>query len=380
MGTLFGVLSFTQLKRSLFLIFIPILFGLILASQVSTGSDTTDIYRYFIVFNKLHDYDILKNLSMSRFVEESRIFHYFSYLIKEVLSVGGVIYLWMTMPFCLIFLMIKSTAKNNVKMILVMLIVQFIGIMNFPEMGEWQKQNNAVAILFFAMMLIQNKSKPGWGLLALAFAFHYSMLPLLPLVIFSFIAKDKKTYIISLGLAVLLSFWDFNQVVKTGLCTTFEFLPKFGCARLDKFSNFQNWKITAKQHLSYFLLLNAIFFPSLVRIFNNKAILIERFSFLYLLFLIANLSNAHNFIRFLWSAFPVGAVGLIYFFKENKFSYRRQVFAVVALLFIGHNIASLYMRTHRPTYQSEYAGGKLTNLFTYNIFDYWKLVEGPKKK
>lgn len=342
----------------LFSLNLSIIFSLILCTQQSTGTQITDI---------VHNYNIFVSSDIFNLEKQYLIYDLIAYIFSKVIGVSFSFFMLLHYVFfyfsCSYLALRKSQASPRYQALKVVLI--HIGLINFVQVGELTRQNVA-GVLFILSLLFLRKSKILSALLLICSAgYHHTALIIFIIFLFSL---SPITSILFLCISLPLSFFNHNSIIQSLTCPIWKW-PSFVCAQATWYANFMNWKITVREHISL-LGLNLVSCSLALSRFKeillakSYRISIERLSLLYLIFLVANLSTTHNFIRFLNSGSIFFVILFSVVFDRLINDPRTRKYPILlGIIFSLYNVAAIYKRTTRVSYQSSYLHGEVLKIF-----------------
>lgn len=363
-------LAFLRRQKQLYSVFLlSFTLSLILVSQQSTGLHHTDIVTYYNLYigagvSNFSKTSFLYNsleLAFSKLNLNFQFFIFFQYL-----------FYYLSCFYLAFKFSVSSTTTIKI------LFIAF-GLINFVQMGEILRQNMATVLFLYSFLFFEKKKVLSFLFFSLSLGFHHSSFFLLFLALLSI--NYYLTFSI-IPLSIVFAFINQNQLIAGLACPSNP--SSFICFKAKRYIDF-GWEITLKEHLSLFSLailsFGLRFLKNAKKRFKNMEA-IERLCFVYLLFLLSNLSTTHNFIRFLNAGSPFFVImfSRTYDLLIEKKKYKRLIMGL-GLIFVFYNAAAVYKRTTREGYQSTYLYGNPMNLVTMFTWEYFtKERENPDRR
>ncbi|WP_177230470.1 EpsG family protein [Chitinophaga sp. CF118] len=364
-----------------FLLLIALSVGLISYTTKSISQEETDINRYYFVYQSFANVGSFRDFVFAIFLEGevNPLFQSINFLLAKTFPENPQMLplFWVTITyyfsFITYYILLDICDIDEKRRMVFAVAIALVGVIYFGRTTESIKQCSSAAIFGYAVARAIMKKGKGSLFVVIAILVHISSIILLPIywsVNSKFIRRHLKIIFIFCFLA---SFIDLNKFIALIVNN----VPIFPAAITDKLLTYEDYNVPSSIRLLITFFIYAILIGLLAWHYYKKKnerdktfLIVQVVAFCILLI---NKSNAHNFMRYIYSYFPF--IGMAYLKFSGFNNWKKNEYMVLHFVFISFLIYSnisylLYFTDAAGNYANSYLDNSVRNLFIYNVVDY----------
>lgn len=364
---------------------ISISFGLVAYTVVSNGEIETDMMRYYDIYSYYGHLTSFQEFLLAILIEGDLnfLFQFVTFFLSRIFPDNSQCFalFWVSLTYFVGFLMCIELneyylkVKNRANVLSLLITAMVFGVMSFYTITELVKQSVAVCVFGYALARRINEKKHVRLLIIASILLHFSTFFLLPVYIFINKNISRNRVFIIFTICFILSF--VNVVQLAYFISQIVPLPGNLRDKILMYTEIENWEYAKRYHI---LLAVYGFICGLVYIdvYNKKKegnININYlFNVLFISFcyILINVSNLYNYIRYTLTYFPFYLFGIFGILNSSFNKYSKVVaYSILCLFYCYATTSMLYFRTQEGgNYSNSYMDNSFVKLISSSVFGY----------
>jgi hypothetical protein len=363
---------------------ISLSFGLVAYTVVSNGEIETDMMRYYDIYAYYGHLTSFQEFILAILLEGDLnfLFQILTFFVSRIFPDNSQYFalFWVSLTYFVGFLMCielneyYQKNKNRVDILSLLIITMVFGVMSFYTITELVKQSIAVCVFGYAISRKINEKKYVKLLICASILLHFSSFFLLPVYFFINKKINQKTVIIIFVVCLFLSF--VNVVQLANLISQIVPLPGNLREKILMYTEIENWEYAKRYHfllLVYGLVCALVYFDVFKKKEDpNKLTNVFNVLFISFCYVLINVSNLYNYIRYTLTYFPFYLFG-IFGILNTSFGKKIKIIAytVLSVFYFYATVSMLYFRTQEGgNYSNSYMDNSFVKLVCSSVFEY----------